>query len=327
MMHLRGLVLFLVCLSGGARRRIHIDNSHRNAKQRNSRLGNGLELSAEMREGLIPGDLGIGAYQHPGPRAGVLRGGPSQAGWRAGDLRPHRVARAFRSGPRRGRVGLQAASGHEEDHLPLEEEEPRPRRGASSPARAALTSSRRGVLSGAAASAAAAAAPVAADSLTDKPFDWTFAYGRASADASPKSKGLALGEVAKILQRDIAERKYIITGDLTASIFDDGCRFVDPNNAVNGLAKYRQALSLLFRPELSNVEDVRVAPGIADRTIEADYVAYGVLKLPWKPRILPWRGHIVYTLSDEGLIVSQIDKWNISRWDAIRQTFTPGSAQ
>lgn len=43
--------------------------------------------------------------------------------------------------------------------------------------------------------------------------------------------------------------KYILTGNLTTAVFADDCRFEDPNNAVSGLARYRQALSVLFDPE------------------------------------------------------------------------------
>jgi hypothetical protein len=34
-------------------------------------------------------------------------------------------------------------------------------------------------------------------------------------------------------------------------------------------------------------------------------------------------GNIVYTLNSDALIQSQLDEWNITRFDAIRQTFTP----
>ena len=85
----------------------------------------------------------------------------------------------------------------------------------------------------------------------------------------------------------------------------------------------RQALSLLFRPDESTIGDVSVRVGADGRSVDAEYVARGVLKLPWRPVIEPWRGHITYTLDANNLIESQVDVWNITRWDAIRQTFTP----
>jgi len=172
--------------------------------------------------------------------------------------------------------------------------------------------------------------PPSASSLGSSPFRWDFLWDGASAEeAEPKQTGLDAAEVASILERDLCERSYILTGSLTPSIFADSCKFVDPNNAVNGLGRYRQALSFLFQPAESAVEQVRVRvlPGGASgaaAAIEASYVASGVLKLPWAPRIAPWSGSITYLLDAEGLIFEQTDVWNITRLDAIRQTFTPG---
>jgi len=86
MMHLRYLDPFLLFLLGVARRSIRIDDSHHDAQQQNSTLDNSLEGSAEAREALIPGGLGIGANRRgggqspPGPgRSGrVLRGRASK---------------------------------------------------------------------------------------------------------------------------------------------------------------------------------------------------------------------------------------------------------
>jgi len=160
----------------------------------------------------------------------------------------------------------------------------------------------------------------------ESPFEWGFLWGGGSmgAAAPPKRRGLAATEVATSLRKDLKESRYILTGNLDPSIFADDCRFVDPNNAVDGLERYRRALSALFDPAQSSLEllDLRIAPGGA--SIEADYVASGTLKLPWRPRIAPWSGHIEYTLGNDGLVRSQVDVWNITRFDAIRQTFTPG---
>ncbi|EOD41890.1 hypothetical protein EMIHUDRAFT_461024 [Emiliania huxleyi CCMP1516] len=129
--------------------------------------------------------------------------------------------------------------------------------------------------------------------------------------------------------RDLSEGRYILTGNLTSSLFADDCRFVDPNNAVDGLSRYRQALGFLFEPTRSQLDNVHVrvvAAGSGRATIEATYVASGELKLPWRPKISPWSGKISYDVSPvTGLVVAQTDVWNITRFDAIRQTFTPGS--
>ena len=193
---------------------------------------------------------------------------------------------------------------------------------------ASLQVARRSAVAGAAAIfATGVVLPAnAAGSLADRPFEWSPAYGSAVSDTAPKRTGLSLTDLAKTIEVDLKDRKYILTGDLSPEIFRDDARFQDPNNAVDGLSRYRTALSLLFRPEESGLEDVRVRVDAAANTIEADYVAYGTLKLPWRPRIAPWRGHIQYTVDERGLIASQIDVWNITRFDAVRQTFTPGKS-
>ena len=173
--------------------------------------------------------------------------------------------------------------------------------------------------------ASLSAPPARAATSGTTPFEWSGLWRGVATDLAPKQTGLGTSEVAKILKSDLESRKYILTGDLTTSIFSDDCRFVDPNNAVTGLAKYREALSLLFRPDESTIDDVVVRVTADGRRVEADYTARGVLKLPWRPVIQPWRGHIEYTLDEAtSLIASQVDVWNITRWDAIRQTFTPG---
>ena len=169
--------------------------------------------------------------------------------------------------------------------------------------------------------AAAVAASLPARGAIAAPFEWTSVWqAKPAPDALPKQTGLSPSEVATILKQDLGSKKYILTGGLTPSVFRDDCRFVDPNNAVVGLAKYQQALSFLFDPAESSLEgvDVRVKD---DGTISASYVASGVIKLPWRPRISPWSGTITYTLDDAGLVASQVDVWNITRWDALRQTF------
>jgi len=54
MMHLRGVVLFLLCLASGARRNMRTNDSHKVARRQNNALATGLEVSVEAQEALIP---------------------------------------------------------------------------------------------------------------------------------------------------------------------------------------------------------------------------------------------------------------------------------
>jgi len=73
-MHLRGIVLFLVCLPGGARRSVRLDGLQQDAQKQKGSLTNGLEALADSRESLIPGALRTGLSRRAGlPRVGGNR--------------------------------------------------------------------------------------------------------------------------------------------------------------------------------------------------------------------------------------------------------------
>jgi len=102
-MRLRGLTLLLLFLPGVARRSIRSDDSHHGAQQQNNTLANGLDVSAESQETLIPGGIRRGLSRRAGPQAGTLSEGPKQYGLRPGHFEPWRA-----------KVALQASSGPEE---------------------------------------------------------------------------------------------------------------------------------------------------------------------------------------------------------------------
>jgi len=101
MMHLRGLVLLPLFLLGGARRTIHIGDFRHSSQQQNNKLANGLAVSAESREALVPGVSGMGLFRRVDPRASASRDVSRPNCRRASHLGPHHVARA--------KVALQAA--------------------------------------------------------------------------------------------------------------------------------------------------------------------------------------------------------------------------
>jgi hypothetical protein len=139
----------------------------------------------------------------------------------------------------------------------------------------------------AAAAAASLTAPPAASALPLAPL------GKVTARiGGAKLVGRSAKEVAAILQADIAQRRYLITGELTAEVFADDARFVDPTNDVVGLARYVTALQLLFDPDASTLtlRDIRVT---APSVIEADYELGGRLRFPWRPRVAPYEGVVV----------------------------------
>ncbi|CAG9465201.1 unnamed protein product [Pedinophyceae sp. YPF-701] len=140
-----------------------------------------------------------------------------------------------------------------------------------------------------------------------------------------KRGGMGAEAVAKVLERDLREGQYFVTGALTPEIFEDECRFKDPTNDIVGLSRYIKALGLLFDPLYSGVELKGIKVTSPD-TIEADWRLGGFLNkkyFPWGAKIDPLEGHTVYKLSDRGLVALQEQTWSITGFEALQQTFTP----
>jgi len=97
-MHLRGLVLLLLCLAGCARRSMRFNNSHQGVRRQNSTLANGLEVSAEAREALIPGAFWTDTFRRAGPQTTALS---KESKYRAAPL-----FRRSRFGPRRAKANI-----------------------------------------------------------------------------------------------------------------------------------------------------------------------------------------------------------------------------
>ncbi|CAI5495737.1 unnamed protein product, partial [Closterium sp. Naga37s-1] len=85
----------------------------------------------------------------------------------------------------------------------------------------------------------------------------------------------------------VFEGQYFVTGDLTASIYRDDCRFKDPTNDTSGLARYLAAVSILFDPAFSKQELLSIAV-TSDKSVTATWRLGGYLKFPWQPRVEPF---------------------------------------
>jgi len=66
MKHLRGIVLFLLCLAGDASRSVRISDSHQDAQQEINTLASGVEVSVVAQEALIPGAVKLNAVKAAG---------------------------------------------------------------------------------------------------------------------------------------------------------------------------------------------------------------------------------------------------------------------
>ncbi|CAM6115953.1 unnamed protein product [Calypogeia fissa] len=137
-----------------------------------------------------------------------------------------------------------------------------------------------------------------------------------------KQTNLSIEDVKKVIEADIIERQYPVTGNLTESIYNENCRFQDPTIDIQGVKKYTAALQFLFEPDTSKHEILNIEV-TGPRTVQVDWRLRGYMKLPWRPYIPPYEGTTTYTTDESGLIVSHSETWKISPFTAFIQALTP----
>jgi len=126
-----------------------------------------------------------------------------------------------------------------------------------------------------------------------------------------------------VLEADLRDSQYFVTGQLTPEVFADDCRFVDPTNDVVGLSRYVKALGVLFDPAHAAVglEELEVRGG---QEVAARFRLGGYLRFPWRPYVEPFEGEVVWELGEDGLVHTQRQEWRgKSPAQALAESFTP----
>eukprot|EP00850_Spirogloea_muscicola_P018812 SM000176S03143 [mRNA] locus=s176:237921:239569:+ [translate_table: standard] len=183
------------------------------------------------------------------------------------------VRASNRVGPRRAASALPPSRASEQSAAP-----PTPCRCGAGEAKAEATVGRRQALGTcfqiagvAAVEAALRALPASADEAVS---------------SSAKTTNLSIDQIKTIIERDISEGQYFVTGDLTREIYRDDCRFKDPTNETVGLDKYLQAVGILFDPRVSK-QELRAIRVTGPDTIHADWTLGGYALC--KTRVAVWK--------------------------------------
>lgn len=148
-----------------------------------------------------------------------------------------------------------------------------------------------------------------------------------SASSKPKLENLPLEERLRTISEDFTVRQYYVTGRLSSELYTDDCLFdgPDPDVPVRGLAKYTDATGNLFYRPQSHVDLLGI--GVVDgEKIRAHWRLEGALNLPWKPTIKPYTGSTLYTFDERGLVMSHVEEWSISAFDAFASTLFPSTS-
>lgn len=107
----------------------------------------------------------------------------------------------------------------------------------------------------------------------------------------------------------------------TYSLYAENVAFKDPLSQFQGRGLFKAMLQFMDLFFLNCQMDLHAIDRTGN-TIRTEWTLSWNTPLPWKPRIQV-SGSSVLELNDEGAIASQIDYWNCSRLDVLKQHFQP----
>ena len=115
--------------------------------------------------------------------------------------------------------------------------------------------------------------------------------------------------------------------DISYEIYTQDIYFKDPVNTFKYKFNYRIIFwTLRFHARLFFSEiyfDVHEVEQSADETILAKWTVRGVLRVPWKAKLL-FNGYSTYKFNADGLIYQHIDTWDRNPGEILQQFWQPG---
>jgi hypothetical protein len=150
--------------------------------------------------------------------------------------------------------------------------------------------------------------PSAADALSPS---------RAAPALSPKRTNLSPQALADIVRADVAERKFLATGELTRAVYSESCVFVDEIDTY-ALDKWISGTGRLFDGASSSVSLVGGAVATSPTRLSFRFDEVLQFNVPFRPR-----SHLTGTVTltrdpGDGLITEYRERWDQSVKDTLR---------
>ncbi|MEH2390143.1 MAG: DUF2358 domain-containing protein [Nostoc sp.] len=135
---------------------------------------------------------------------------------------------------------------------------------------------------------------------------------------------LSVEQVIKTLKEDLPT---LFEKDITYHIYTDDIYFKDPVNTFKYKFNYRIIFwTLRFHARLFFTQiyfDVHEVYQSAEDTILAKWTVRGVLRVPWKARLL-FNGYSTYKLNQDNFIYEHIDTWDRKPGEILKQFWQRG---
>lgn len=145
-------------------------------------------------------------------------------------------------------------------------------------------------------------------------------------DSPKQSPKLSLDVLAAVLDAELYEKEWFVTGKINPVYFDDQFQFQDPDVKLTGVEEYARGVLKLFDQSMSRAQIISsVVNTTVPNTITVTWRLSGRVNIG--PNGLPIKPYICYTdftvNEESGLIVFQEDRFDIPGWDILLSALFP----
>lgn len=142
---------------------------------------------------------------------------------------------------------------------------------------------------------------------------------------APKFGKVDLATLAEILDYELCEKEWFVTGNVNPVYFSDEFKFQDPDVKVDGIEDYAKGVYKLFDQETSHAEIISTLVNEeVPNTITCTWRLSGKVKIGPGLSIKPYICYTDLTVDEEtGLITFQEDRFDIPGWDILLSSVFP----
>ena len=142
---------------------------------------------------------------------------------------------------------------------------------------------------------------------------------------APKSPKLSLQDLASVLDYELYNKEWFVTGQVNPIYFDDKFTFQDPDVKLTGIEEYARGVLKLFDQSTSRAEIIStVVNTTVPNTITVTWRLSGGVSIGPGLTIKPYICYTDFTVDEEsGLIVFQEDRFSIPGWDILLSALFP----
>jgi len=131
--------------------------------------------------------------------------------------------------------------------------------------------------------------------------------------------------LAEELEQLLREREWFVTGHVKESLFSKNFTFRDPNVELIGIKNYADGVRRLFDQKCSKVDIISVVVNETQKnTITVTWRLSGAVNIGLGLKLKPYLVYTDYKVDpDDGLIVSQEDRFSIPGYDIVLSALFP----